>query len=312
MNGKTAFATDENTLCQNTDLLGQLQAGFRYFDVRPVISNGQFVTGHYSEISASGIGIDLPPLPSGLPDFISKPYDDITDGSFQGGNGQSISSIIDQVNDFLANNWELVIINLSHTMDTDQEYESLSQDQLDDLFEQFLGLKNRFIAPKDVTDLTTLPLEDLIKDGPAVLIILDNAQAGEDMKPASYADKGFYTNDNFPVYNQYANTDNVDDMSKDQLQKMNDEAPKDGLFLLSWTLTTPLDIRAESMKAGARLMGDVWPVVRDKGEKDNVFPNLVMVDGIGRPGAAIKGGNVAALCMAVNSWVNDDCRAKKR
>lgn len=313
LNGKTAFATDENTLGHNTDLLGQLQAGFRYFDVRPAISNGQFMTGHYSFISADSIGIDLPPLPSGLPDFISKPIDDVTDGSFQGGNGQSIASIIDQVNNFLANNWELVVINLSHTMDTDHDYERLSQDQLEDLFEQLLGLKHRFIAPKDVTDLTTLPLEDFIKDGPAVLIILDNAQAGEDMKPASFADKGFYTDKNFPVYNQFANTDNVNDMSKDQLKKMNDEAPKDNnLFLLSWTLTTPLDIRAKSMEAGARLMGDVWPVVRDKGEKDGVFPNLIMVDGIGRAGAAIKGGNVAALCMAVNSWVNDDCRTKKR
>ncbi|ETN46071.1 uncharacterized protein HMPREF1541_00255 [Cyphellophora europaea CBS 101466] len=315
LNGKTAFATNENTLCQNTDLLGQLSAGFRYFDIRPVIASGSFATGHYSSVSADGIGIDLPPLPSGLPDFISNPIDDITDGSFQGGNGQSIASIISQINDFLANNWELVIINLSHTMDTDHDYVRLSQDQLEDLFEQLLGLKHRFIAPQDVTDLTALPLEDFIKDGPAVLIILDNAQAGEDMKPAAFADQGFYTDAHFPVYNQFANTDNVDDMSRDQLKKMNDEAPQKndgGLFLLSWTLTTPLDIRASSMAANARLFADVWPVTRDKGKADRVFPNLVMVDGVGRKGSAIKAGGVAALCMAVNSWVNDDCRAKKR
>lgn len=199
LNGKTAFATDENTLCHHTDLLGQLQAGFRYFDVRPAISNGQFMTGHYSSVSPDSIGIDLPPLPSGLPDFMSKPIDDVNGGSFQGGNGQSITSIIQQVNDFLANNWELVIINLSHTMDTDHDYVRLSQDQLESLFSKLLDLKHRFIAPQDVTDLTTLPLADFIKDGPAVLIILDNAQAGEDMKPAAFANKGFYTDKNFPV-----------------------------------------------------------------------------------------------------------------
>lgn len=48
---------------------------------------------------------------------------------------------------------------------------------------------------------------------------------------------------------------------------MNYEASKgdSGQPLLSWTLTTPLDIRAKSMDAGARLTDDVWPVVRDKG-----------------------------------------------
>lgn len=317
LNGKTAFATDENTLCHHTDLLGQLQAGFRYFDVRPAISNGQFMTGHYSSFSADDIGIDLPPLPSGLPDFISNPIDDITGSStFLGGNGQSIASIISQVNTFLASNWELVIINLSHTMDTDHDYSRLSQTQLEDLLDQLLDLNHRFIAPEDVTDdLTTLSLEDFIRDGPAVLIILDNAQAGESMElPASFADQGFYTDENLPVFNRFANTDGVEEMSRDQLGKMRDESGgNDELFLLSWTLTTPLDIRAKSVEAGARLMGDLWPVVRGEGSGEGGgFPNLIMLDGIGRVGAAIKGGNVAALCMAVNSWVNEDCSEVRR
>ena len=312
LNGKTALATNENTLGHDVDILGQLQQGFRYFDIRPVIAGGTFATGHYSNVGPGSIGIDIPDADVDLPDFISKPIDDILDGSFQGGNGQSIASIIQQMNDFLSKNRELVIINLSHTMDTDNKYARLSPAQLNDLFNQLLGLKNRFIAPKGVTDLTTLPLSDFIANGPAVLIILDNAQAGEDMKPGDFASKGFYTNANFPVFNSFADTDNVDTMSKDQLTKMGNEAPKDGMFLLSWTLTTPLDIRAASTRAHARLFGDVWPAVRDRGAKDKVFPNLVMVDGVGWRGSAIKQGNVAALCMAVNAVVNEDCRTKKK
>jgi hypothetical protein len=165
-NGKTAFATPENTLTHYTDVAGQLQAGFRFFDVRPVISKGQFFTGHYSEI----IGV------------------------WQGGNGQSIASIIDQVNAFLDKNKEMVIINLSHNLDTDNGYTSFSQDEQDQLFKQLLRLKYRYVAPANARDLSTLKLNDIIGTGPAVLIILDNAQANEHMNAGSFPNQGFYTN----------------------------------------------------------------------------------------------------------------------
>jgi hypothetical protein len=306
VNGKTAFSTPENTLTQNTDLAGQLAAGFRYFDIRPVIANGAFMTGHYSFVSAGSIGIDLP-------DIIAGPIG--ADGGWQGGNGQRIAEIIAQLNDFLDANRELVVLNLSHSLDTDaggKDWPRFSQGQLEALLGELLNVKYRFIVERDeARDLGSLPLERFIADGPAVVVVLDNQQAGEDMKiTPGFEGKGFYTDQQFRVFNQYANSDDVDIMSKDQLGKMAKEAGKKGdgeLFLLSWTLTTALNIRAWSDRAHNRLFGDLWPVVRDKGADGGEFPNLIMVDGIGRSGALKKGG-VAALCMAVNHWVNDDCR----
>jgi hypothetical protein len=307
-NGKTAFSTPENTLTQNTDLAGQLAAGFRYFDIRPVIANGAFMTGHYSHISAESIGIDLP-------DFIAGPIGGAADGGWQGGNGQRIADIIAQLNAFLDGNWELVVLNLSHTLDTDAEgddWPRFTQSQLEALFKELLNVKYRFVVDGDeAQNLAMLPLDRFIADGPAVLIVLDNQQAGEDMKIGDgFGGEGFYTDQQFRVFNQYADSDDVDAMSKDQLGKMTAEAGAKGdgeLFLLSWTLTTALDIRARSDRAHDRLFGDLWPAVRDKGADGGEFPNLLMVDGIGRSGALKKGG-VAALCMAVNHWVNEDCR----
>ncbi|HEY7767962.1 MAG TPA: hypothetical protein VIB55_07250, partial [Longimicrobium sp.] len=77
----TAFATRCNTLTQTSGILGQLQFGVRYFDIRPVISAGQYLTGHYGNIGQIN--------------------------SWQGANGQSIASIISDVNAFTGANQEL-------------------------------------------------------------------------------------------------------------------------------------------------------------------------------------------------------------
>ncbi|KAI9876244.1 MAG: hypothetical protein M1823_007315, partial [Watsoniomyces obsoletus] len=143
LNGKTAFASPENTLAHYTDIAGQLYAGFRFFDIRPVISKGKFFTGHYSQL--------------------------IVDVTWQGGNGQSIAAIIDQINAFLDRNRELVIINLSHTLDTDNDYERFTQEEQNRLFQQLLRLKYRYIVSDGVKDLSTLTLNEFLATGPAVI-----------------------------------------------------------------------------------------------------------------------------------------------
>lgn len=71
--GKTSspFVTPRNTVNQVFDVYHQLKAGARFFDIRPVISGGQFFTGHYSPNDLLG---------------------------WLGGNGQSLAEIIDQIN----------------------------------------------------------------------------------------------------------------------------------------------------------------------------------------------------------------------
>lgn len=284
LNGKSGPATPENTLCHYTDILGQLNAGIRFFDIRPVISKGQFMTGHYSNtLSDAGF------------------LDDLLD-VWVGGNGQSIASIISQVNDFLSKNNELVILNLSHTLDTDNGYKTFTQEEQDRLFKQLLNLKHRFVAPKD-TKLATLPLNTFLQDGPAVILLLDNAQANERMSAAAFPASGFYTNADLPIFNSYSNTDNVSKMSSDQLAKLKTQRvdANSGSFLLSWTLTTILNIRLFARMAHDRLFEDLWPAVT-RGS----YPNYIMIDGVGG-GGALEPGNLAAVCVAMMTRFNDAC-----
>ena len=102
----TAMGTRANVITQTQSIGGQLNAGSRYFDIRPVISAGQYVTGHYGRIEQLGVV------------------------TWQGGNGQSIDSIISEINAFTACNQELIILRLSHDLNTDvgnEGYRSFTQ-----------------------------------------------------------------------------------------------------------------------------------------------------------------------------------------
>jgi hypothetical protein len=70
----TIGVTYMNTQTQLFNFYNQLNFGSRYFDLRPVVSAGQFVAGHYSEGEFLGIS------------------------GWAGGNGQSIADIVTQIN----------------------------------------------------------------------------------------------------------------------------------------------------------------------------------------------------------------------
>jgi hypothetical protein len=123
-------------------------AGSCYFDLRPVLSNGQWIAGHYSEAGDIWLG----------------------------GNGQSLSDIIRQINDFTSQYQELIIINLSHTLDTDNDYKDLSQTQWNALFTTLKGINNRrIVSNPGSTDFSNSRLGDFITDRASVFI---NYQAG--------------------------------------------------------------------------------------------------------------------------------------
>jgi hypothetical protein len=275
LNGHTALADDQDTLTQYFDIGGQLAAGFRYFDIRPVIHDGQFYTGHYSDLA----------------------------GSWQGGNGQSIASIISEVNAFLATNDELVILDLSHAYDTDNGYPPLSQAQTNALMQQLLGIQHRFAAPAGTSDLSQLKLNDFISSGASVIIIFDDST----LSPGDFSQNafpGFYNNTQFSVYNSYADTPDVGTMVTDQLGKMAAQrrSPDSGLFLLSWTLTT-LDPRDAAPTAHAALFQRLWPALNKQ-----TFPNFIMLDAIGY-NDNLNNRNVAALSMAINQYFSPPCPA---
>ena len=252
---KTGFATEGNTRTQTLDLAGQLAAGSRYFDIRPVISGGVFRAGHYS--------------------FISQIR------SFQGANGQLVSDMIDQINAFTTDNKELIVLNLSHDFNTDlanDSYRPFDQAEYERLLNDLLRLQNRFVAPGDPTtvDLTTLTLNDFIGSGnAAVVIIVESAS----ISLGNFANQGFYDHAQFNAFNSFADKNDANEMIADQLNKLNQQRPAN-YFLLSWTLTQQdqqlvigPSIRDLADTANALIFTKLIPAL-----SNDKFPNIVFLD----------------------------------
>ncbi|KAK5053288.1 hypothetical protein LTR84_002262 [Exophiala bonariae] len=262
----TAFASPSNTQTQQLDILGQLNAGIRYFDIRPVISHGDYYTGHYSYI---------------------KDVD-----SNQGAVGQKMDSIIDNINKFTDKNSELVILYLSHTSNTDADYHAFNDDEWNSVLHDLTdGLKHRWTVKTDKV-LTKLPLSDFIKNGPAVVIVVEDRDKAF-LDKQGFTGKGFFPASAFPKYDNYANTNELDVMRDDQYKKFTQQLSKpdnpDQVFLLSWTMTL-LDVdnlnlldkittRADYVNNRlAALTGDkgrVSPFLWDK-----QLPNIVLIDNV--------------------------------
>ncbi|KAM5511631.1 uncharacterized protein FRV6_11641 [Fusarium oxysporum] len=272
---------DDYVLCQATPVHGQLAYGARYFDIRPQISGGGFWTGHYT-------------------------------GKI-GARGESLASIISGVNSFLSQYPELVILNFSHTLQTDVggDWRTFNDDEWRRLLGELLKLENRYVVQdeKKAQDLSLIPLEDFIGNGRgAVVCVVENE--GLDMR--DFKNKGFYKPSQLNVYNQYSNTDDAVVMVSDQINKMKGHMPtKDKqLFLLSWTLTQQAPswngnlvdfatkvvaflkpIRVLAYTCNKELVTRLLPVVNNTS-----FPNVVYID-------YVDNSDYTALVVAVNDKV---------
>ncbi|HEX6370267.1 MAG TPA: hypothetical protein VF006_15210 [Longimicrobium sp.] len=275
----TAFAHPCSTQAQSVGVLQQLQFGVRYFDIRPVISAGQYYTGHYSYIGQIS--------------------------SWQGANGQSIASIISDVNTFTAANQELVVLYLSHDLNTDlgnASYAPFTQDEWNQLLTQLQGLDHLYVAQNPTTvDLTTLTLSDFIGGGSAVVVVVDPAVAGIGL--GSFATQGFYTPAGFSVYNQYSNTNVLAQMQADQLAKLAAQRPSPdaGYFLLSWTLTqdttqavTCATGLSESILDLANIANPTLPSMLLPACSAQTYPNILYIDGV-------QGSDITVLALAINA-----------
>ncbi|PRP70995.1 hypothetical protein BUE93_08535 [Chromobacterium amazonense] len=278
----TAFGQPCNTITQTLNLFGQLTQGARYFDIRPVISGGAYYTGHYSEISALN--------------------------SWQGANGQSIASIISDVNAYTASNGELVILNLSHDLNTDVgngSYRPFNQDEWNALLTALEGINNRYIDPNPTTvDLSNKTLGSYIDNRQArVLIIVQPSDSTITL--GNFAAQGFYTNKNFSVYDSYTGTNDLNHMSSDQVIKMKEQrtSQNSNPFLLSWTLTQS-DTQAATCftlpgvdsildlanTANPALPSMLWPSLTSQ-----CYPNILYTDNV-------SNSQNAALALAIN-WM---------
>ncbi|KAJ7262771.1 PLC-like phosphodiesterase [Mycena haematopus] len=273
--GGTFFSDAANTQTQTLSIGNQLVAGSRYFDIRPVITDGSYSTGHYSDVSA----ID----------------------SWQGSNGQTISDVISDINSFTSSNNELIIINLSHAYDTDagnSNYPIFTQAQWNALFQQLTGINHLFVAPNPTTvDLTTLTLSTFIGSSPAVVVII---QPDNSVSLGDYASKGFYQYSQLNAYNEYADTATLSTMESDQLTKLAAQRgnPDQSYFLLSWTLTQDTaevlgfgdSILSLANEANAALYTALPPKL-----STSTYPNILYIDNFQNDGKAV------GLAMSINS-----------
>ena len=268
----TTFSTAANTQTQRLTLGDQLRAGSRYFDLRPVISEGVYKAGHYDYIDALE--------------------------SWQGGNGQTIAEIIQQINAFTALNKELIILNFSHDYNTDvgnDSYRSFTQAEWDTLLEQLAELDNLWVAPGDPTtiDLTTVKLSDFIGGGRAAILVIVEPSS---VDLGGWTTQGFYKYSQFNVYNDYSDTNDANTMSQDQLGKMAMQKPQGTYFLLSWTLTQDAEqvIVGPSILSLADHVNQLLYLRLMQASTATVFPNILYVDAFT--------SQVTALAMALNNW----------
>ncbi|CAH1392315.1 unnamed protein product [Nezara viridula] len=253
LNGGTAFAKTCNILNQSQSIRRQLEMGIRYFDIRPIISGGKFKTGHYSKI------------PGGL---------------WQGGNGQFLDSIINDINDFTREHKELVIVHLSHALNTDvgKKYRSFNEEEWNRLFQLLERTENLFFGPENAY-LPGYTLGQLTNNGnrAAVIYIVNDAGA----KLGHRYGRGFFYWGNIQVYDRYADSDKVSSMSNDQFNKMKQESPR-RYFLLSWTLTQkPFDATTCPMgKSISKLAKDANRNLHKILPEVSVaaYPNVISVD----------------------------------
>ncbi len=260
----TAGSNACNTQTQSNDIAGQLDLGARYFDIRPVIGSGDYYTGHYTKISIPLLG-----------------------DSMQGSRGQSIKSIVDQVNEFTDAHAELVILNLSHDMDTDagnSNYPSFNQNQWNGLFALLSELNHLYMVSSS-TNLCQQTLNDFIGKGSASVVVI--VEPGS-VDLGQYQDKGFFPYSSFDVYNSYADTSSFPDMAKDQFAKMDKERAQGNYFLLSWTLTQGtseviscvFSSSAESIRDAATKANNQLQAQIESHVSPTAYPNILYTDNI--------------------------------
>jgi hypothetical protein len=140
-----------NTVTQSKDTFQQLIGGARIFDIRPVHLGGTFYCGHFSQLGSLMVG----------------------------GTGRKIENIVKDINSFNSQHpGELIIIDISHQMNTDKKFRDLTPALWENLFHELVKIEALWFPPTSdlPDDLSTLPLSSFIAPGSksSVLVRLPN------------------------------------------------------------------------------------------------------------------------------------------
>lgn len=206
-------ASSDSTQTQNKTFAAMLQTGIRYFDIRPSRS---LSSTFYCRHSTAGLGC----------------Y------------GAAISDILTDVKNFLNDHQEVVILKFSH-----YDFPNGNSDKKDLENQVATALNGLLLSPANKTGrIAAMTLSQILgNSGKGVAIPVFEPYSSTDGS-ADYS--GLYTYADFDpshnnataadlvVYDSYADDDSLNDMRKDQLDKLHSSSNHGGdLFLFSWTLT---------------------------------------------------------------------------
>lgn len=258
------FATPSRVVNQYVPIKDQLRFGVRYFDIRPLKRDSDFWAGHVSKLGP-WVG-------------------------YQGGSGQSIDEIIDQINDFTNENHELIIVNISHDFNAETKYSGLSDSDWNELLSKLDRLKHLFFAD-GTADLSKMPLKTFIGKNEAAVILRIQGGGGELERRIG---KGFFWAKSLPIYDQYAKSSKPEVVMEDQFRKLKEKrgSPDDEMFSLGWTMTMEGAI-GDLLQWADERMNPRLPTILPETSK-TVYPNIISVDGL-------RSTAVVAMATAINA-----------
>lgn len=265
----TNYGIPSTTITQLIDIAGQLKLGVRYFDIRPAYWTSEnradgkkgFYCGHFSNTEMLG---------------------------WQGAFAQSLSSVIDQINEFCKDKKELIILKIGHVLNI-TGHSKVYPDFVDNYVDvrdfdssdwkrlcgelkkiQYLCPYNKNLLCKDISKRKTIG--ELTKEKSAVVVFDEDGHLGS-------LDECFCKGEDLNIYDKYANKDEVSEMREDQFMKMIEYGNNpDQLFLLSWTLTQQAgSITTPILKLAQKANEHLYEVVNEAGSYA-IFPNIIQID----------------------------------
>lgn len=148
-----------------------------------------------------------------------------------------MDTIVQQINEFTAHSKELIVISLSHSLNTDlgnSHYRPLNQEEYDRLFNQLKNIKDLFVTSNEAVNLLDKPVNYFLGAGKSAVVIVMND--GANLGPFHH--QGFFPSNEFAVVDDYADTHDLNKMIDDQMRKLaKNRGDAKNFFLISWILT---------------------------------------------------------------------------
>ncbi len=203
----TLGANSCSTQTQDIDMKSMLEAGVRYYDIRPTLNDtGEYFTEHSTE--CEGLGCQ----------------------------GDALNNILTQTKEFLDNHSELVVFVMTHFCKT-----SYDDTGMTDMVKNIMGERLYTENSTSRTHLLNEPLQNILDlDGAKgkLLLVYEDAPDNSDLRT-----KGIFPASFLPLQGSYANSFDFETMKADQLEKFNNYDPtNERIFEMSWTMTLNVEL----------------------------------------------------------------------